>query len=312
MQRPFSKIFRSVMTVLDRTPRATRGQSLLELSITTPIFFVMLLGLVEIGWAANNYLTLVDVSREAGRFGSLRDPILQWQGGLELTYQRMDCDEIDGSYNVLGDENPPLSAYPGPSVPGFSAGLDGGFLYFDSAACTVILQMQPVEFKNDEDDVVISVISYVITQNAAGVRRAVVTGRYPARSNECANERDPFYPPWFPSQPPADGFYDLEIDGRRGYMFRGTHLNEDNCLGSEFSIMDIEAAVNRTMLDSTGGAITADEIKEIPNNSVILVEIFFQNYQLLNLPFFTWIGNPIPMYVYSFFPVTAAEPTATH
>ena len=56
---------RRLLAVLDGTPTGTRGQSLVELTLTLPILLVMLMGLTEIGWYANNYLTLLDVVREA-------------------------------------------------------------------------------------------------------------------------------------------------------------------------------------------------------------------------------------------------------
>ncbi len=101
------KVFKTILAVLDRTPGSSRGQSLLELSLTMPVFFVMLLGLVEIGWMANNYLILVDVSREAGRYGSVRDPVENWVPGMEKTYHRMDCDDSVVTFNKFPNDDPP-------------------------------------------------------------------------------------------------------------------------------------------------------------------------------------------------------------
>lgn len=311
MQKPLRKTFKTIMNILDRAPSGSRGQSLMELSITTPIFLIMLLGLVEVGWAANNYLTLLDVSREAGRFASVRDPIDNWTEGLELGYQRMDCDDKEATFNTTGETD--IETYPGPDLSafGYSMGVEGPLLYFDSVACTVIVQLPPVEFKDDKDDIVISVISYAVV-NESGVRRARVTGRYPSGSNECSDDaRDPFAPPWLPTADRDPLRYDTGQDNRRGYAFRGNHRTATGCLGSEFSLSQIEDLLNRTMLDDSGNVVSEDEIKEIPNNAFVLVEIFWEHEQLLGLPFFTWIGNPIDMSVWTFFPVTAAEPTAT-
>jgi len=47
-----------------------------------------------------------------------------------------------------------------------------------------------------------------------------------------------------------------------------------------------------------------------PNSGVVLVEIFYNYPQVLKLPVFTNVlPDPIPLYVYSLMPVSAAEPT---
>mgnify|MGYP001013003906 CR=1 FL=1 len=56
--------FRRLLDLLDGRPTGARGQSLVELTLTLPVLLVMLMGLTEIGWYANNYLTLLDVVRE--------------------------------------------------------------------------------------------------------------------------------------------------------------------------------------------------------------------------------------------------------
>jgi hypothetical protein len=275
-----------------------------------PIFFVMLLGLVEIGWMANNYLILVDVSREAGRYGSVRDPLENWVPGMEKTYERMDCDDDDGSYYVYGNESDP--AYQGDdSLPGYIYGSDGPLDFYDGVACAAVTNMLPLEFDFAGDDIVVSVIAYAIVDEGSGPH-AVVTGRFPSKSNECDDDsRDPFDPP-FLSAGDQDPFrFDAGVDGQRGYLFRGNHITESGCRGSEFDVDEIEEIINRTMLDESGDPITAIEAESIPNYAIVLVEIYWTHQQLLNLPFFTWIGNPIPMTVWSFFPVSAAEPTAT-
>ncbi len=303
------KPLRVLIAILDRKPGGSRGQSLVELTITLPLFLLMLLGMVEVGWLANNYLTLVDITREAGRYGSIRDPIRNWTPGDELSFNRMDCDTQLGSYNTPGEV---FTAYPGPPLPGYTAGNEGPMDYYDGIACTVLANMSPLEFKHTVDDIVISVISYAVVDTGGGVLRASVTGRYPARSNECPDDgRDPFAPPWLPADQRDPLRYDDNIDFQRGYLFRGNHRTDENCLGSEFSIGEIEDLLNQTLVDSSGGAIRGEEIQEIPNNAIVLVEIFWAHEQLLGLPFFTWAGNPIPIYVWTFFPVTAAEPTPT-
>jgi hypothetical protein len=68
-----------------------RGQSLVELTMTLPILLMLFVGMVEIGWYANNYLVLLDASREAGRYGATDDPISQWSLDLSNDAFRHDC-----------------------------------------------------------------------------------------------------------------------------------------------------------------------------------------------------------------------------
>lgn len=309
---------RTVITLLDRKPNTEKGQSLVELTLTMPIFLVMLLGLVEIGWLANNYLTLIDVTREAGRVGSTRDP-LSWNNGNTKNYQVLDCDTSDATFNKYGaDDNPPITTWPGNtgalSGKGYSdSGLDPGFGYYDIVACNLLTSMLPLEFNDETDDVVVSVITYSIFDLDPGPGanlQAKVTGRFPSNSNECAGERDPFDPGSGIEVADAGLFYEPGNDGQRGFIFRG-NLSEDGCLGSRFDITEIETLLNRTTIFDDTSPIRSEEIDLVPNNAMVLVEISWQHEQLLGLPFFQFVDDEIQLNVWSFFPVSAAEPTAT-
>ncbi|MCL4271397.1 MAG: pilus assembly protein [Anaerolineales bacterium] len=52
----------------------SKAQSLVEFAITLPIILILLTGVVEFGFALNYYLSLLDATREAARFGSGLDP----------------------------------------------------------------------------------------------------------------------------------------------------------------------------------------------------------------------------------------------
>src|SRR5690349_11950270 len=72
MQSVPKKIFQ----ILDGTPAVygqySRGQSLAELALVTPILIVLLMGLAEIGWFANNYLILLETTRVGARYGAVQ------------------------------------------------------------------------------------------------------------------------------------------------------------------------------------------------------------------------------------------------
>jgi Flp pilus assembly protein TadG len=69
------KLLVKILQILDGTPavygKRQSGQSVVELALITPILIILLAGLVEIGWFANNYLTLLDVTRAGARRGAV-------------------------------------------------------------------------------------------------------------------------------------------------------------------------------------------------------------------------------------------------
>lgn len=54
--------------------KPSRGQSFVELALVVPILLLILLGLVEVAFFIGRYLDVLDLSREAARFASVRDP----------------------------------------------------------------------------------------------------------------------------------------------------------------------------------------------------------------------------------------------
>jgi hypothetical protein len=52
----------------------TRGQSFVELALVLPVLILMFLGMVEVAFFIGRYLDVLDLSREAARFASVRDP----------------------------------------------------------------------------------------------------------------------------------------------------------------------------------------------------------------------------------------------
>ncbi len=51
-----------------------RGQSFIELALVLPVLLILLLGVVEVAFFIGRYLDLLDLTREAARFASVRDP----------------------------------------------------------------------------------------------------------------------------------------------------------------------------------------------------------------------------------------------
>ena len=122
-----------------RSRKENAGQSFVELAIVLPVLLFLLIAFVEIGAVTYNYLSLLDVVREAARFASDRDP------------------EV-----LTGD----MSNYP------ISACEDNALHYFLDTACVVIGTNfnQDITLDPATDDITISI--FTIDNN-------VVTDRKP-------------------------------------------------------------------------------------------------------------------------------------
>jgi hypothetical protein len=318
--------------VLDGQPTQTRGQSLVELAITAPIFLIMLTGLVEVGWYANNFLIISDVVRSAGRFGSLRDP-LEWVEGQEKNYEFLDCnvDSPDQGYPGENTYNlvPPgniITAPPSMGAGFFDGGESADLGYYDGVACSAIINMAPLIFDVDRDDIIVSVFSYVRLQTGCtnGITPCIrISGRFPTNQNECSSDsRDPFDVDDDGAIDNFERFYnDLGVElpyfdaatneGYRGYVLRANHIPEDDasCRGSDFSLDRVEEMLNKTLIKTdTALDATTVETSNLENGGLILVEMSWQSDQLLGLPFFIWLPNPIEVGLWGMFPVPAAEP----
>lgn len=69
------KIMKRILEILDGTPavygKKEKGQSLMEMTLITPLILILIVGIVEVGWFANNYLVLLEVTRVGARRGAV-------------------------------------------------------------------------------------------------------------------------------------------------------------------------------------------------------------------------------------------------
>lgn len=215
------KLFRQLIHILDSTPaeyqplpkQRQRGQSLVEMALVTPILIIMLMGLVEIGWFANNYLTLLDVTRAgARRATTLQDALSprEWDNmasympaeALALPFQ---MPYVDSSGNVLTIGTPERQRAETLRVVyrdyGGISGCGAQIAFYNEVICTMLSSMEPLEMNpdNDIDDIIVSGFSIENVDASryaswlgpnrplAGqnVPQLVVAGRWPSNANEC-------------------------------------------------------------------------------------------------------------------------------
>lgn len=335
-----------MLAILDGAPAGARGQSLVELTLTVPILLVMLMGLVEVGWFANNYMVLLDNVREAGRRGAILDPVVNWLPHQEKRYDAMDCETQNEYFNSLEGEsnsafNPDgslklpadwndLSAY------GYSDGTEYSGGYYDNVACLILSNMAPLEFDSTTDDIIISVFSYaVIDPNDSRDKEVRIIGRFPPDTNECSGEPDPF--DWrsgnslddaagildgpdgdaddhgeFKTGTDGTEYYDVGSDDVRGFVMRGNHVTGDDgeglpCLGSDYTTAEVQDMLNFTNI--TDPAERAGKIDNMRKFGMVLVEMNWKHHQLFGMPWFNLgpLDDGPYIHVWTFFPVSGAE-----
>jgi hypothetical protein len=75
MKRPVSHLIDLLKKRLQtQFRRPMKAQSYIELALILPILLIVLLGLIEVVYFIGRYLDVLDLTREAARFASVRDP----------------------------------------------------------------------------------------------------------------------------------------------------------------------------------------------------------------------------------------------
>ena len=112
--------------------RSERGQSMVEIALAFPILLLVLAGMLEVGKYFNDYLTLLDATREGARFASDQD----YSRAIEPLYDPADANE--NKYITSG-------------------GCDNDF--YRQAACLVFQNISGIRYNPAVDDVVVSTFS---------------------------------------------------------------------------------------------------------------------------------------------------------
>ncbi len=217
--------FVKLIQVLDGTPavygKRQSGQSVVELALITPILIILLAGLIEIGWFANNYLTLLDVTRAGARRGAVlqdQQSPLFWDNkysyvpttNLAAEFQMPINHAVslppDSAGNVVihdnGDDTDRQLYRWSESHPEACDPQYVDRVFYNEVICTMLTTMQPLSMNpsNGIDDIIVTGYALQAVDPAAhpGALAAypyrpfnnddpqvVVAGRYPTNANEC-------------------------------------------------------------------------------------------------------------------------------
>jgi len=253
---------------------AQHGQSLVELALFFPILLLILAGLIEVGYYANNYLTALDASREGARMGADGDPdpsFLQvWThtGGVRGDPMAL-CD--DGP--IIAD---PFDPDPPPADPD-SQVTD----IYAKIGCLTYRDLHPLQIPTGTarlDDIVVSI--YAV---------APISGTYEVtvRPN-ITDDIQVLLTAGLTSTHLHDGYY--------------SWLNRFDPANPAYAGRITEEQV-RAFLDANPPA---------GPTAFVLVEVWWEHNLLLNLPFTQrFIPDPLLIHAHTLMPMSAAEPTAT-
>jgi hypothetical protein len=222
------RFIRNIIQLLDGTPavygKRQSGQSLVEMALITPILIIMFMGMVEIGWFANNYLTLLDVARAGAR----RAAVLQEELSPLRTnnassyalvtdvqgnnYVQQGLNLSNSSLLTLPVDYPPdlnnLTVIDTDTTPERNNQRRCEFTnpeFYLELICVMLRSMEPLRMdqNNNVDDIIISGFSLARITNPQPVSNLtvlgpdvrpggttanthmVVVGRYPTNANEC-------------------------------------------------------------------------------------------------------------------------------
>lgn len=179
------KLARRLLQILDGTPavygKKQRGQSIVEMAVITPLLIILVTGIVEIGWLAERYLTLQEVTKQGARRGTVLTgdfgPIAWDDNALLSPVSILPASMTDGNSidpeagsvdpgllaqretwreEIRNENNCLGGALPLPYSQGF---------YF-TILCRMLESMEPLEIRdNGIDDIIISVFAVQTVNN---------------------------------------------------------------------------------------------------------------------------------------------------
>jgi hypothetical protein len=276
------KLGQQILQILDGTPAVygtpARGQSVVELALVTPILIVLLMGLAEIGWFANNYLILLETTRVGARFGTVQTgdtSPLEWNNQASpspdafalspdqdfLARRFRSCEEVRQFAEIQG--------------------------FYNLLTCVMLQSMAPLTLRGpgdpqldattpNVDDIVISGLSFQLVDPSHTIwsktfqygaqqgrtylspslmtglpstsAQVLVVGRYPTNANECTVNTDGSYRVW-----ERDPFDYIQDGGRDWWVATGFADVEANRNYLELEGADTSTAGNATSWERQRG-----------------------------------------------------------
>jgi Flp pilus assembly protein TadG len=255
-----------------------RGQSFIELALILPILLLLLLGVVEVAIFIGRYLDVLDLTREAARFASIRDPYQYvppdpFPDGQNCNAPNPSTGPLARDFSNVNDRcltcsNPNFYHFYYSSACIFSPPEGSDTCRTDDPFCNGLNPY--IEINSETDDVIISVFT---------VSGHAVSNTWPAGSGYWAlSDHD-------------------EDSAHNGNWQR-------NCQGDQVR--------TEPYYTSALVAAGADNPDSPGNKGYVAVELYYCYEQVLNLPLFTqFVPNPIQIHAYTLMSLPASQPSAT-
>jgi hypothetical protein len=266
--------------------RRRRGQSLVELALAMPVLLIMMSGLLEFGFALNQYLNALDAAREGARYAADGDPTSRDTATIAGIQHVVDTIDIGSSKD-----------------------------YYRLASTVAQSTMSPVPLNPLTDDIVISVFR---------VLSGKVFGRWPTCATPSDTDTScPNDPPYLANHAWPETMGEWHQWGRgdqcaNDYDDNGDGFINNGCGGAGgLGGTDESACDPKTDFTCNPSHFTSAQIEALldpnaPNTAVVLVEVFYNYNQLLKLPWITaFVPDPQRLHSYTIIPVPAAEPSLT-
>lgn len=337
-------ILKKIIEILDGTPavygQRQRGQSALELALVTPLLIILLTGMIEIGWLARNYIDLLEVTRVGARTATVQegetDPkrwdnrashVPEYNSNEWIRYRNCSggTEAYIGFYSfiacVMQRAFQPHVMAVGDAVDEVGDPFPDDIIISAFAVQALIPDEVPSALR--------SRIEWPTPLTGGNMldAQAVVVGRYPTNANECTElgERDPFdYIQDFTRTTATDldgrlvyveeDGYDSVDEIYRGFSWYGRHtIPETGCIGSLWSVADVERLVNLTGFDRQ---MTTGQRIMVPSQGIVLVEMHWRHNTLSQYvglgpvfsPVFAMLGERVNLNVWAAFPLPKVEP----
>jgi hypothetical protein len=264
---------RAILFQIRSRGAGSRGQSFLELALVLPILLLILMGLVEISIFIGRYLDVLDLTREAARFASVRDP---FDTNAPVDFNCSTVDRFSFYYDTACIMSPLQT----------QACLDA-----DDPFCNGLnayLNLNP-----ETDDVVIS----VFTVEGANI----VSDTHPKSGDGASSATD--------EGGQTTHFWALSDTSWGGGP--GTENWSKDCEGETARTHPYftQTHVQDVVRPSGSGTLRPTAP---PSKGYVAVEIYFCHDQALALPVFTiFVPNPLMIHAYTIMPIPAAAPTPT-
>lgn len=265
----------------------SRGQSFLELALVLPILLLILLGLIEVAFFIGRYLDALDLTREAARFGSIRDP-------FEAVVSDLNCftgEKFNFYWDTACIFSPPDVVDCQNALPENGTDLGGGNLLWWCNGMNKYLEIDP-----DTDDVVISL--YTIEKDND------IGQTHPASGPEKVIDykgQESFY--WAFSNHKTGSY--VAVDNWQ----RDCEGNQDTTRIPYYTKARVQDLINVSSGEFPA-EVTPSAVQS--NRGFIAVEVFYCHRQVLGLPILTdVVPNPLMIHAYTLMPLPAAAPTPT-